>query len=234
MDENVYEYNSLGKRFNKMTSLLIIAVLCFLIFYFITSAWFGESEVGTKVFIVGDISLDVQTTLAVPGDILEPNKMYNDMPTTIKCAENTDEAYIKVKLTTDYQVDNYHVVEPLLHITAEHEANGKQSWIYSSADDCYYYVGYISPDVTATFNTGIVVTNGIDNIDKNQPVKFTLTVYAIQRYYEAYKTHEDWADYAPDEWVQRIADYDVRDCATCGTKVVGASTPCPTCNPAGS
>lgn len=233
MEENVFEYNNLGKRFNKMTSLLIIAVLCFLIFYFITSAWFGESEVATKVIVVGDISLEVETKLTVPDDILEPNKMYNDMPTTIKCAQDTDQAYIKVKLTTDYQVAGYHVIKPLLFVSDEDNANGKQSWIYSEIDDCYYYVGYASPEQTITFNTGIIVTNNINNIDKNQDVKFTLTVYAIQRYYSAYKDHDDWKNSAPQEWLERIVDYDVRDCSTCGGLVIGGNTPCPNCNPQG-
>ena len=230
MEDNVFDYGHLGSKFNKMTSLLIIAVLCFLIFYFITSAWFGESEHAPKVFIVGDIDIEVETTLNIPGEILEPNKMYTGMPTTIKCAADTDEAYIKVKLTTDYQVDNYHVVKPLLYIKNEDQANGKQSWIYSSTDDCYYYVEFISPSEVATFNTGIIVTNGIDNVDKNQEVKMTLTVYAIQRYYSAYKSHEQWEG-APAEWLERIKPYDVRDCSTCGTQIVGEDSKCPVCEP---
>ena len=229
MEESIFDYGHLGSRFNKMTSLLIIAVLCFLIFYFITSAWFGESEYAPKVFIMGELGIEVETDLEIPGGLLEPNKIYNDMPTTIKCAEDTDEAYIKVKLTTDYQVADYHVVLPLLHVNDRDEADGKQSWVYSPIDDCYYYVGYISTAESATFNTGLIVTNGINNIDKNKPVKMYLTVYAIQRYYSAYLDHADWEG-APDEWLERIKEYDVRDCGNCGTQIVG-DNPCPTCPP---
>ncbi len=232
MEDNVFEYGHLNSRFNKMISLLIIAVLCFLIFYFVTSAWFGESEYSTKVFIVGEIDLEVTTDLQIPTGILEPNKIYSDMPTTIKCAEDTDQAYIKVKLTTDYQIEDYHIVKPVLYVSTEDEAEGKQSWVYSSTDDCYYYVGYVSPEETATFNTGLVVTNNINNVDKNQPVKISITVYAIQRYYSAYNDHTEWKDNAPQEWKDRIKEYDVRDCENCGTMITGASTPCPTCNPA--
>ena len=92
MENSVYDYNHLGNRFNKVVSLLIIVVLCFLIFYFVTSAWFGESEVATKVYIVGDIDLEVETTLEFPKDLLEPNKFYDNMPTTITCAPYTDDA----------------------------------------------------------------------------------------------------------------------------------------------
>ncbi len=229
MGDSVYDYNHLGNRFNKVVSLLIIVVLCFMIFYFVTSAWFGESEVATKVYIVGDIELKVETTLEFPKDLLEPNKLYDNMPTTITCAPNTDDAYIKVRLETDYQVDGHHVMFPVLHVTPEHEANGEQSWIYSDKDDCYYYVGYITPDITATFNTGIVITNDIDNVDKSKPVHITLTVYSIQRYYSAYAFEESWANNAPDEWREAIRVYDVRDCKDCANVVVGADTPCPEC-----
>lgn len=208
MEDSVYDYNHLGNRFNKIISLLIIVVLCFLIFYFITSAWFGESEVGSKVFIVGDIDLEVNTNLEFPDDLLEPNKFYDNMETTITCKPQTDEAYIKVKIETDYQVEGHHVLFPVLYVSPEHEANGKQTWIYSAADDCYYYVGYISPDITATFNTGIVITNDINNVDKSKPVNITITVYAIQRYYEAYKFEAEWT-FAPEEWKEEIAIYDV-------------------------
>lgn len=229
MDNSVYDYDHLGNRFNKIVSLLIIVVLCFLIFYFVTSAWFGESEVATKVYVVGDIELEVETTLEFPVDYLEPNKIYDNMPTTITCAPNTDDAYIKVKLETDHQVAGHHVMFPVLYVTPEHEANGEQSWIYSDKDDCYYYVGYISPETTATFNTGIVITNDINNIDKSKPVNITLTVYAIQRYYTAYAYEESWANNAPDAWREAIKQYDVRDCRQCSALVVGENTPCPEC-----
>ena len=229
MEDSIYDYNHLGNRFNKIVSLLIIVVLCFLIFYFITSAWFGEDEVAGKVFVVGDIDLEVETNLEFPDNLLEPNKLYNNMPTTITCAEGTDDAYIKVKVETDYQVLNHHVIFPVLYVTPEHEANGKQSWIYCEQDDCYYYVGYISPEITAQFNTGFVVTNDINNIDKSKPVNITITVYAIQRYYEAYKYEQEWT-FAPEEWKAEIAYYDVTDCPNCGYKVEYNQEYCPNCN----
>ena len=122
--------------------------------------------------------------------------------------ENTDEAYIKVKLETDYQIKDHHVVFQVLYVTPEDEAEGKQTWIYNEIDDCYYYVGYIASDKVATFNTGIYVTNDINNIDKNQPVELSITVYAIQRHYKAYTFAEEWT-FAPDEWKEAIAQYDI-------------------------
>lgn len=210
MEDSVFDYNHLGNRFNKVVSLLIIVILCFLIFYFVTSAWFGESEVGNKVFVIGDIDLEVESNLEFPDNLLEPNKIYDNMQTTITCLEGTDDAYIKVKVETDYQVAGHHVLFPILFVNPEHEAAGKQTWIYSELDDCYYYVGYISPEITATFNTGFIVTNDINNIDKSKPVNITITVYAIQRYYEAYKYEQEWT-FAPDEWKEEIKQYDFVD-----------------------
>ncbi len=206
--DSIYDYNHLGSKFNKIVSLLIIAVLCFLIFYFVTSAWFGESEVANKVFVIGEIKLDVDADLTFDEEYLQPHKIYDKMPTTIKCVENTDEAYIKVKLETDYQIKDHHVVFPVLYVSPEDEAEGKQTWIYNEIDDCYYYVGYIASDKVATFNTGIYVTNDINNVDKNQPVELSITVYAIQRHYKAYTFAEEWT-FAPDEWKKAIAQYDI-------------------------
>lgn len=240
MEDSVYDYNHLGSKFNKVISLLIIVVLSFLIFYFVTSAWFGESEVASKIFVVGDIELQVETELEFPDGLLEPNKHYENMPTTITCVEGTDDAYIKVRLQTDYDlniekdylINGYeidpHVIYPVLYVTPEHEANGEQSWIYCEEDDCYYYVGYIAPGITATFNTGIVVSNQINNVDKSQPVNITLTIYAVQRYYTAYNFEENWT-FAPEEWKEAIAKYDVRDCWYCSHVVEGANNPCSNC-----
>lgn len=240
MEDSVYDYNHLGSRFNKIVSLLIIVVLCFLIFYFVTSAWFGESEVASKVMVVGDIELVVETKLEFPKDLLEPNKHYDNMPTTITCVEGTDDAYIKVKLVTDYDIniekdyiiDGYeidpHVIYPVLNLEPYHEAEGELSWIYCEEDDCYYYVGYVAPGKTVTFNTGIVVSNQINNVDKSKPVNITLTVYAVQRYYSAYTSENGW-EFAPEEWKAAIADYDVRDCWNCSKATVGANDICQHC-----
>ncbi len=215
--DNVFDYNRLGNRFNKIVSLLIIIVLSFLIFYFVTYSWFGESEVGSKVVVIGDIELVVETELAFPNDLLEPNKIYENMPTTITCAEGTDEAFIKVKLETDYKVKSKnadgelvdtHVIKPVLFVSDEMTAQGKQSWYHSEIDDYYYYVGYIGPDIVATFNTGMVVTNDINNIDRNQPVNIKITICAIQRHFKSYEFEPEWA-YAPAEWKTEIAQYDV-------------------------
>ena len=206
--DNVYDYNRLGSRFNKIVSLLIIIVLCFLIFYFVTYSWFGESEHGPKVTVIGQIKLDVKTKLEFPDDVLEPNKIYENMETTIGCVNNTDEAYIKVKFETDYKINNNYVIKPVLYVSSEFEAEGKQNWIYSEADDCYYYVGYIKPNNPATFNTGYVVTNDINNVDKNKPVNISITVYAIQRHFKAYEDEPNWVG-APDEWKTEIAAYDI-------------------------
>lgn len=206
--DNVYDYNRLGSRFNKIVSLLIIIVLCFLIFYFVTYSWFGESEVGPKVTVIGEVKLDVTTNLEFPDNVLEPNKIYDNMATTIGCVNNTDEAYIKVKFETDYKINNNYVIKPVLYISEEFEAEGKQNWIYSEIDDCYYYVGYIKPDLKAIFNTGYVVTNDINNVDKSKPVNIKLTVYAIQRHFKAYETEPNWAG-APEEWKTEIAEFDI-------------------------
>lgn len=208
MGDSIYDYSRMRGRSGKVVSLLIIVVLSFLIFYFVTSAWFGESEVGTKVLIVGQVELEVQTNLKFPDDLLEPNKVYENMATTIKCAQDTDDAFIKVKLETNYQVMDSHVLFPILHVKPEHEGEGKSSWIYNEIDDCYYYVGYISSEEEAIFNTGIVVTNGINNIDKSQPIVITITVYATQRHFQSYVTEQEWT-FAPEEWKQEIAVYDI-------------------------
>ena len=63
MEDSVYDYNHLGAKFNKVISLLIIIILCFLIFYFVTSAWFGESETAKKVLIIGEVKLEVNADL---------------------------------------------------------------------------------------------------------------------------------------------------------------------------
>lgn len=206
--DNVYDYNRMGSRFNKIVSLLIIIVLSFLIFYFVTYSWFGESEYGPKVTVIGKIKLEVETNLEFPDKVLEPNKLYDNMATTIGCENNTDEAYIKVKFETDYKINNDYIIKPVLFVSDEFEAEGKQNWIYSATDDCYYYVGYISTSSTATFNTGFVVTNDINNVDKSKPVNIKLTVYAIQRHFKAYESEPNWVG-APDEWKTEIAAYDI-------------------------
>ncbi len=206
--DNVYDYNRLGSRFNKIVSLLIIIVLSFLIFYFVTYSWFGESEKGNKVIVVGQIKLDVKTNLKFPSDTLEPNKLYENMETIIGCVKDTDQAYIKVKFETDYKINDNYIIKPVLYVSEEFEADGKQNWIYSEVDDCYYYVGFISPDNSATFNTGFVVTNDINNVDKSKPVNIKLTVYAIQRHFKAYETEPNWAG-APQEWKTEIAAFDI-------------------------
>ena len=208
--DNVFDYNRLGNRFNKIVSLLIVIILSFLIFYFVTYSWFGESEVGSKVVVVGDVKLNVESDLDFSGIILEPNKVYENKQTTITCKENTDEAYIKVKLETDYKVNGKHVITPVLFVSDEMQSQGKQSWYYSEGDDCYYYVGYISPTITAKFNTALKVTNEINNIDKSKPVTITLTVYAIQRHFKAYEFDSNWA-YAPTEWKTEIAAFDIEN-----------------------
>lgn len=202
MADNIYDYSKMRERSGKVVSLLIVVVLSFLIFYFLTSAWFGESEVGTKVVIMGEVNLEVETNLKFPNDVLEPNKIYDNMETTIKCAQGTDDAFIKIKIETDYQVLGSHVMFPILYVKPEHEAEGKNSWIYNEIDDCYYYVGFVSSEVQAIFNTGIVITNDINNIDKSQPVKITITVYAIQRHFQSYvpdDTEPEW-EFAPELW----------------------------------
>lgn len=206
--DNVFDNNRLGSRFNKIVSLLIIIILSFLIFYFVTYSWFGENEKGYKVVVIGEVGLNVNANLDFPNNLLEPNMLYENMETTIACANNTDEAYLKVKFETDYKIDNNYVIKPVLFVSDEFAAQGKQSWIYSTIDDCYYYVGYISPEKNAIFNTGYVVTNAINNVDKSQPVNIKLTVYAIQRRYKAYTDEANWAG-APDEWKTEIAAFDV-------------------------
>lgn len=210
MEDSVYDYNHLGAKFNKVISLLIIIILCFLIFYFVTSAWFGESETAKKVLIIGEVKLEVNADLTFDEEYLQPDKIYDNMPTTIKCKNNTDEAYIKVKLETNYKVKEHNVVFPVLYVSPEDEAESKQTWIYSEQDECYYYVGYISDTKIATFNTGIYVTNDINNIDKNQPIEITITVYAIQRYYKAYSFASEWT-FAPNAWKEAIKPYDYED-----------------------
>ena len=205
--DSVYD-NKSRSRVNKIISLLTIVVLSFLIFYFVTYSWFGEEETGSKVMVVGDIKLNVQTNLEFPSKLLEPNQVYDNMLTTITCEEGTDEAYIKVKVETNVQVNGHHVVSPVLYVTDEMTALGKQSWYYSEDDDCYYYVGFVSPTVSATFNTGFVVSNDITNAERNKAVKITITVYAIQRYFKAYESDPDWAQ-APSEWKTEIEAYDI-------------------------
>ncbi len=97
-------YNDPEVRFNRTVSILIILMLVFIIFYFITFSWFGESDEEHGIITVGNIAVSVTSDLDFTGVYLEPNTMYERTTTIIGSStagdENTSDAYIRVKIVT--------------------------------------------------------------------------------------------------------------------------------------
>lgn len=190
------------ERFNRSVSVLIITTLVFLILYLVTFSWFGEVDYGDQVVTVGNISVAVTTDLDFTGTYLEPNKIYNKSTTitgsTQSGDENTNDAYIKVKLETSITIDGNPIITPIYNET---------NWVYDGSE-WYYYIGYINTTTPAVFNTQLQVSNELGNDLQGQSLTLTLTVSALQRDYEAYNYDTEWSS-APAAWLTAIATYDV-------------------------
>lgn len=188
-------------RFYKAVSILIIAILTFLIFYFVSLSWFGESKTGSGVITTGKIAISVTTDLNFNGIFLEPNKTYSKSTTIIGSNEpgneNTNDAYIRVKFETNIKINNQNIIIPIYD---------SQKWILGE-DGWYYYIGIVNKTTSATFNTALQVRSDLSNQHQNQTVIITLTVSAIQREFEAYKNDPDWST-APTAWKNAIQIYD--------------------------
>lgn len=190
------------ERFNRAVSTLIVGTLIFLILYLVTYSWFGETDYGDQVVTVGNISVAVTTDLDFTGIQLEPNKIYNKSTTIVGSTEvgdeNTNDAYLKVKLETDVTVNGENIILPIYN---------DSEWIYDGSE-WYYYVGYVNTTTPAVFNTQLQVNNDLTNENQGQSITLTLTVYALQREYQAYNYDTEWSS-APAAWLTAIAPYDV-------------------------
>ncbi len=195
------QFDNPEERFNRTVSILIIITMTFLIFYFVSLSWFGESDYEGGVITVGNIAVSVSTDLNFSGIYLEPNKTYSKQTTIIGSSavdnENTNDAYIKVKLVTNPKVNGENIITPVYNTS---------NWVYDGSE-WYYYIGFINKTTSATFNTALKVNNNLTNELQNQELDITLTVYAIQRDFEAHKTDNDWKN-APTAWKTAIAAYD--------------------------
>lgn len=194
--KNYHVYKN-EERFNRVVSLLIIITLCFLIFYFVTYSWFGSSDEASRVITIGNISIVVNTDLDFSGVYLEPDKVYNKS-TTITGSNtadgNTNDAFIKAKLESDLRINGENIILPI------YDTN---KWIYDGSE-WYYYVGYINSTTTATFNSALQVTNLLTNNEKNQNIQLTLTIYSVQKDYQAYTADPDWT-IAPQAWKDAVS-----------------------------
>lgn len=200
-NEHFVQYNSPEERFNRTVSVLIIMTMAFMIFYFVSLSWFGESDFEEGVLIVGNISLSVDTDLDFTGIYLEPGKTYTKDTVIIGNDNsedlNTNDAYIRVKLETNVKVDGNNIIVPIYD---------EDDWIYDGAA-WYYYIGFINNTTSATFNTALQVIADLGNDLQNTQVEIALTVSAIQRDYQAHLTDDDWKN-SPAAWKTAIATYD--------------------------
>jgi hypothetical protein len=122
----------------------------------------------------------------------------------------TSDAYVRVRYKAYIGSEEVtHLITPLLYINPEYESQGEKSWIYSTIDETYYFVGYTNESTRVVFCNGFHVNERFPKAFAGKTVIFEIIVDAIQRSYRAYETDEQWKDVYPAEWSTMLDKYNI-------------------------
>ena len=203
-------YKDSWLQFNRSAVKVLIAMVLLLVGLTVSYAWFTDSDNMSTDTDTSNIYVDLTQRLSEI-TIIAPNQTISvDEMVYIQGRPTTSDAYIRVRYKAYIGADEVtHLISPLLYIKAEYQLQNEKSWIYSPADQSYYFVGFTNESTRVIFCNGFHVDEKFPKAFANKTVIFEFIVDAIQRSYRAYETDEQWRDVYPEEWSNMLDKYDI-------------------------